>query len=231
MLSALAKLRDVTSLPVITETLATAAERSNWDVMKSALAALEAFGPVAAPALPQIRSVAAADDPWTRSAAVATLWAVGGDRDEVMPLALALLDTFAIADAADVLGKIGPPASAALPRLHARLTDNYDWNRVHAATAIWDIGGEAQAPVVLDTLLQAWQQNSATGNHVAACLKRMGSAATPALPKIRAEIARPERGGRFRSIDNDQEILRDLTEVLHAIERNRQAAPDERQSR
>jgi hypothetical protein len=93
-----------------------------------------------------------------------------------------------------VLGQIGPPAAAALPRLRKLLADNYEWNRVHAAAAIWDIGGESEAPVVLDTLLQAWQKNPATGNHVAACLKRMGSAAVPALPQIRAELARPERG-------------------------------------
>src|SRR5262249_51855649 len=95
ILSALAKLGDLTLLPVITETLAAAAERKNWDVMQSALKALRAFGPAAAPALARIRSVAAVDDTWTRSAAVATLWAVGGDLDEVMPLALALLDTYA----------------------------------------------------------------------------------------------------------------------------------------
>ena len=87
-------------------------------------------------------------------------------------------------------------------------------DRVHAAAAIWDIAGEPEAPVVLDTLLQAWQQNSATGNHVAACLKRMGPAAKPALPQIRAELARPERGGRFTSIDNDHQLRRDLTEML-----------------
>jgi hypothetical protein len=63
---------------------------------------------------------------------------------------------------------------------------------------------------VLDTLLRAWQENPATGNHVAACLKRMGRAAGPALPQIRAEFARPQRGGRFASAENDEQMLRDL---------------------
>lgn len=225
VLSALAKLGDLTPLPVITETLAAAVERKNWDVARSALGALRAFGPMAAPALAQIRSVAAVDDTWTRSAAVAALWAVGGDFDEVMPIALALLDTCALRDAADVLGQIGTPAAAALPRLRELLTDGYEWNRVHAATAIWDIGGESEASVVLGTLLQAWQQNSATGNHVAACLKRMGSSAVPALPQIRAELARPERGGRYGSVDNDEKLMRELAEVLLSIEISRPAAP------
>ncbi|MGI5238831.1 hypothetical protein [Dactylosporangium sp. CA-139066] len=228
ILSALAKLGDLATLPLITETLAAAAKRKHWDVVRSALGALRAFGQVAAPALDQIRSVAAVDDTWTRSAAVTTLWAVGGDLDEVMPLALALLDTYALRDAADVLGQIGPPATAALPRLRDLLTDGYEWNRVHAATAIWDIGGEPEAPVVLDTLLQAWQHNSATGNHVAAGLKRMGSAAIPALPQIRAELTRPDRGGRSGGVDNDEELMRELADVLLSIEVSGPTAPGDR---
>lgn len=214
ILSALATLGDPTAVPVITGTLTAAVDRKNWHAAQSALRALRALGQVAASALPQIRSVTAVDDTSSRAAAVTTLWAVGGDRDEVMPLARALLDTFAVRDAADVLGQIGPPAAAALPRLRERLSDSYDWNRVHVAAAIWDIGGGPEASVVLDTLLRAWQNNSATGNHVVACLMRMGSAAAPALPQIRAELGRPERGGRFGSVADDEQLLRDLVEVL-----------------
>lgn len=42
------------------------------------------------------------------------------------------------------------------------------------AAALWQIGGEAEAPAVLDVLLQAMAQNPATANHVVACLERMG---------------------------------------------------------
>jgi hypothetical protein len=103
---------------------------------------------------------------------------------------------------------------------------------VHAATAIWDIAGGPEAPrgpeapvvpqaphgpeaaVVLEVLLQAWQANPYTGNAVAACLRRMGSAAAPALPRIRAELARPERGGHFGTVDGDEELVRALTGLL-----------------
>ncbi|GLW34133.1 hypothetical protein Areg01_70700 [Actinoplanes regularis] len=222
LLSALAKLGDPTTLPLITDTLAAAAAREKWDVAKPALAALRALGPAAAPALAEIRSLVTADDTWTRAEAVTTLWAIGGDRDEVMPLALALLDTFALRGAADVLGQIGPAAAVALPRLRTLLAADYEWNRVHAAAAIWDIAGEPEAPVVLDTLLQAWQENSVTGNHVAACLKRMGPAAAPALPRILAELGRLETGeafdeGPFRYIDTDEELLRELAGALHGV--------------
>ncbi|WP_329537766.1 HEAT repeat domain-containing protein (plasmid) [Streptomyces sp. NBC_01450] len=94
-----------------------------------------------------------------------------------MPLLLDLLDdriTFRISDAADLLGEIGPPASVALPRLRGLLTHDYEWVRVHCAAALWEIGGQAEAPAVVDALLQAMAKNSATANHVVACLDRMG---------------------------------------------------------
>ncbi|MFI6354659.1 HEAT repeat domain-containing protein [Streptomyces sp. NPDC050743] len=151
-------------------------------------------GPVAT------RSLTAATHAHVRPAAVAALWAVGGDPAEVMPLLLGLLDDGIVSEAADVLGEIGPPAAAALPRLRELLTDDYEWVRVHSAAALWEIGGEAEAPAVLDTLLQAWAQNPSTANHVVTCLDRMETRV--------ARAALPRRGGRFRSVDHDEELQR-----------------------
>ncbi|MGX1274706.1 HEAT repeat domain-containing protein [Streptomyces phaeoluteigriseus] len=158
-------------------------------------------------------------------AAVAALWAADGDLAEVMPLLLGLLDdpiTFRISDAADLLGEIGPPASAALPRLQGLLTHEHQWVRVHCAAALWEIGGEAEAPAVLDALLQAVTQNSATANHVVSSLDRMGPLAAPALPMLREQLAMPRRGGRYQSIDHDEK----LQQISHAlIARLHSAAP------
>ncbi|MFC9279129.1 hypothetical protein [Streptomyces collinus] len=79
---------------------------------------------------------------------------------------------------------------------------------MHSATALWELGGEAEAPAVLDTLLQAMAQNPATANHVVACLDRMGPLAAPALPQLREQLALPRRGGRFQSIEHDEELQR-----------------------
>lgn len=96
---------------------------------------------------------------------------------------------------------------------------SYDWVRVPCATALWEIGGEAEAPAVLDTLRQAWERNLSTANTVVACLDRMGPAARPALPRLRSELHHTQRRGRYNSIDNDeklQEISRTLIKRLTA---------------
>jgi HEAT repeat protein len=156
-LSALAALGDRAALPAITSTLAAAVRHEQQQVIKAALAVLGAFGSAAVPALDVIRPLAASSDVHVRPAAVTALRAIGGDREEVMPLLHDLLAGpvyFWVTAAADALGQIGPPASAALPLLRELLADSYEWARVHCAAAVWEIGGDAEAPAVLDTLLQ-----------------------------------------------------------------------------
>ncbi|MEV8031663.1 hypothetical protein [Streptomyces sp. NPDC086182] len=88
--------------------------------MRSALKSLGAFGPAAASARDTIRPLTTAD-PHMRLAAVAALRAAGGDLAEVMPPLPGLLDD-RIGDSAVLLGEMGPPASAAPPRLRTLLT-------------------------------------------------------------------------------------------------------------
>ncbi|MFH9826667.1 HEAT repeat domain-containing protein [Streptomyces bobili] len=211
ILAALAALGDPAAVPVVVDTLGAAVRHEQHGVTRSALKALGAFGPAATGARDTIRSLTTATDVHVQPAAVAALWAAGEDLAEVMPLLLHLLDdriTFRISDAADLLGEIGPPASVALPRLRNLLTHDYEWVRVHCAAALWEIAGEAEAPAVLDALLQAMAKNPATANHVVTCLDRMGPLAAPALPLLREQLTLPRRGGRFQSIDHDEELQR-----------------------
>ncbi|WP_042431816.1 HEAT repeat domain-containing protein [Streptacidiphilus anmyonensis] len=219
-LSALASLGDPAALPVVHDTLTTAVGIELWGIACSALETLRAFGSAAAPALAEIRALTGSTDAHVRPAAVAALWAVGRDHEEVMPLLLDLLDdtiTFRISEAAEVLGQIGAPAAAALPRLRSLLAHGYEWVRVPCAAALWDIGGEPEAPAVLDTLLQAWTKNPATANNAVACLARMGTAAAPALPLLRFQLALPRRGGRFSNISNDEDLQRISQEVIRRL--------------
>ncbi|WP_405625587.1 HEAT repeat domain-containing protein [Streptomyces sp. NBC_00016] len=217
ILAALAALGDAAAVPVVVDTLGAAVRHEQHGVMRSALKALGAFGPAAAAARDTIRALTTATDAHVRPAAVAALWAVDGDLAEVLPLVLHLLDdriTFRISDAADLLGEIGPPASVALPRLRNLLTHDYEWVRVHCAAALWEVGGQTEAPAVLRTLLQAMTQNPATANHVVTCLDHMGPLAAPALPLLREQMALPRRGGRFQSIDHDEELQRVCRTVI-----------------
>lgn len=96
-----------------------------------------------------------------------------------------------------MLGRIGPRAQEAVPALRGALTAGYEWTRVCAAAALWKIAGEAETATVLSTLLDAWEQNTHTSNHVLACLVTMGPAAASAPPRIQSELARARRSGRF----------------------------------
>ncbi|MFJ2865946.1 HEAT repeat domain-containing protein [Kitasatospora sp. NPDC087314] len=216
LLASLAALADQAAVPAVTETLAAAVRHERWGLMSEALEALAAFGPAAKPALADIRALAATTehDADVRLAALAALRATGADPAEILPPLLDLLaDGTRPTDIADLFAAIGPAAAGALPRLRELLGHDYEWVRVHCAAALWSIGGEPEAPAVLETLLQAWEQNQSTANLVVACLDRMGIAAEPALPLIREQLARRRRGGRFTSIDNDKELQR----IGHAI--------------
>ncbi|MET9388518.1 HEAT repeat domain-containing protein [Streptomyces sp. NPDC002928] len=206
LVSALAELRDPAAIPAITDAVTAAVRHEEWRTAASALDALASFGVAAASSLEVVRPLADAEDVDLRMAATAALWDLEGDPESVVPRLHDLLDSYRHHEAADVLGRIGPPAATVLPRLRQMLTASYEWTRVHAAAALWDIGGDAETPAVVQTLLGAWENNDATSNHVLACLNRMGPAAAPALPRIRTELALPRRSGRFRSTANDEDL-------------------------
>ncbi|MFF3002188.1 hypothetical protein ACFVTF_05180 [Kitasatospora sp. NPDC057940] len=93
-----------------------------------------------------------------------------------------------------------------MPHLRELLDDGYDLVRVHCATALWEIGGAPETPAVLGALLPAWEKNPATGNHVTPCLERTVRAAGAAVPLSRAQLERPRRGGRFRDVEENEEL-------------------------
>ncbi|MFF2078673.1 HEAT repeat domain-containing protein [Kitasatospora sp. NPDC058162] len=216
-LSALGRLDPAAALPAVRGKLESAARAAEWTAVTSALQTLQRFGPVAAPALPTIRELAAhCPEGKVALAALAALRAVGGEAEDALPRLLDLLhDNEAPSDdVADVLAEFGPAAAAALPRLRELLTHSYDWTRVHGAAAIWAIGGEPEAETVLPVLLTAWEGNSVTGRLVVPALQRMGPAAAPAVPVLLAQLARPERGGFFASLAEDEALQRRCRALL-----------------
>mgnify|MGYP003945563153 FL=1 len=90
LLAALAALDDPAAIEVVVDTLGTAQRHEQHGVTTSVLKTLGAFGPAAAGARETIRALTTHTDAHVRPAAVAALWAVGGDPAEVMPLLLGL---------------------------------------------------------------------------------------------------------------------------------------------
>jgi hypothetical protein len=95
------------------------------------------------------------------------------------------------------------------------LSASYDWTRIHAAAAIWDITAD---PTILPVLLTAWDENDVTAAFVLACLTRMGPAAALALPRLREELTRPHRSGPYlREVSQDESVQHSCRALLAAL--------------
>lgn len=203
--SALATLGDPAAVPALTEAVQAAVQHKQWHTAEPALKALASFGPGATSALDVVRPLTDADDVSLRTAAASAVWELERRPESVMPLLERLLDDHRNLHAIDLAGRIGPGAAAALPRLRQILSErveqnarneqngsavlNDSWTLVHAASALWDIGGPSEAGIVVPALLAAWKNNDSTARDVLACLDRMGTAARPALPRIQAHLS------------------------------------------
>ncbi|MFI0990747.1 HEAT repeat domain-containing protein [Streptomyces exfoliatus] len=207
--TALSRLGDPAAVPALTDALRAAVRHEQWHTAQAALKALASFGTRASSALDAVRPLTRADNMTLRTAAASALWELEHRPETVVPLLNGLLEHHRDFDAIDLAGRIGPPAAPVLPRLRQILAGqveentrneqngsavlNDSWTLVHAAAALWDIGGNSQADTVLPALRDAWKDNDATTRDVVACLDRMRRAARPALPQIRAALAQPHR--------------------------------------
>ncbi|MFC9816045.1 HEAT repeat domain-containing protein [Streptomyces virginiae] len=209
--SALAALGDPAAVPALTDALQASAQHKQWRTVAPLLKAIASFGTLAAPALDLVRPFADIVDVEVRTAAAGAIWNIERRPETAVALLTDLLDHGRSIDALNVLSQIGPPARAVLPRLRQMLNEqveqnmqneqngsavlNDSWTLVRVASALWDVGGIGEAPLVVPALLDAWNNNDSTARHAVACLNRMGKAARPALAHVQAALAQPHRGG------------------------------------
>ncbi|MEV6250562.1 hypothetical protein AB0M38_30890 [Streptomyces sp. NPDC051742] len=207
--TALSRLGDPAAVLALTDALQAAVRHEQWHTAQAALKALASFGTRASSALDVIRPLTEADNLTLRTAAASAHWELEHRPETVVPLLNGLLEHHRNSDALDVAGRIGPPAARVLPWLRQTLAGqveentrneqngsavlNDSWTLVHAAAALWDIGGDSEADAVVQALRDAWKDNEATAPTVVACLDRMGPAARPALPQIQAALAQSHR--------------------------------------
>jgi HEAT repeat protein len=202
--------------------LTAALEDGDRFVCVAAAQALEAFGPEAAPAVPALRK-ALADRNWSfdfrplRAAAAAEALlkiapAEGGPALELLTRRLLdddRPDSYGTrAAGAAALGRIGPAAAPALPRLLARLDDRESSVRTAAAEAVLRIGADAEAGRrAVDALAAGFGSGSLIDRLAAvAAVRRLG-------PKAAATADRLSR----LSTDPEPEIRAAAAEALKAV--------------
>ena len=193
----------------------------------AALRALAPPGRAAREALPELRALARDDATHHRVDAAPALWAVGGEEETVLPALKTALTAGHWSlwhDALRVIAAVGNGAAALLPDLRllaASPEKNSGWVAGALAVALWETGRdpEESQPV----LLHAWSAHRENRPAVAGVWAGMGSAAAPAVPLLRQELASTRRhnnsGGvgrmRYRCAD-DETLLRHAHAVLDA---------------
>ncbi|MFI0990620.1 HEAT repeat domain-containing protein [Streptomyces exfoliatus] len=241
--TALSRLGDPAAVPALTDALRAAVRHEQWHTAQAVLKALASFGTRAASALDLVRPLTEADNVTLRTAAASALWELEHRPETVVPLLNGLLEHHRNFDAIDLAGRIGPPAAPVLPRLRQILAGqveentrneqngsavlNDSWTLVHAAAALWDIGGDSEADTVLPALRDAWKDNDATAPTVVACLDRMGPAVRPALPQIQAALAQSHRYDQRWSgaIASDLDIVHTCRTILTRLHNLPEPAP------
>ncbi|MFH9006014.1 HEAT repeat domain-containing protein [Streptomyces afghaniensis] len=222
LLSALTALGDAESLPSVLRLLRGMPDglRLRDAVTGAAVRALGAFGGAAREAIPDLRGLLETD---CAVAAADALWSVTGEAEAVVPVLLRKLTDpgsgrYRPAAAADVLGRLGPAARAALPGLRRMTGSGEASERAAAACAVWRITGEQEQ--VLPVLRAAWVEHPRTRTTIAGCVAALGPRGAPLHDLLRAELRSPRRhradsgGYDSHGIHEDEGLLRVCREAL-----------------
>lgn len=188
---------------------------------RTCLRALAARGPGAAGSVGGLADLHA--DAWPVDAA-ATVWAVHGDAEAVLPTLLGELRSDRSGtrrEAAAAVARLGAAGEPAVPLLRAMAEREDIWERLAGITAWWAVAPDAgPSPAALRDI---WIANAHTRTAIADCLTRMGHlAADFDLALLRAEVADPRRApfreGHWGSHDvhDDEALLRACRAALSA---------------
>lgn len=218
LLSALTALDDAESVPSVLRLLRGMPDglRLRDAVTEAGVRALGALGSASREAIPDLRGLLETD---CAVAAADALWSVTGEADAVVPVLLRKLTDggrglYRPAAAADVLGRLGPAARAALPALRRMTGSGEASERAAAACAVWRITGEPGQDQVLPVLRAAWAEHPRTRTTIAGCVAALGPTGAPLHDLLRAELTSPRRhradscGCDSHDIHEDEGLLR-----------------------
>jgi HEAT repeat protein len=176
-------------IPLLLEALKDTQPLVRW----RAIEALERMGQAAEPALDAVAAGLEDKDPFVRQAAYRVLLGRCPHLKELSPavaqacgLALEKGGFTPVQDSrvttAQMLGRIGPRAKAAVPALQKALRSRFSQVQVHAALALWKI---ERSPDAVPVLIERLANHNSTGRTDAAeCLAEIGPDARAAIPTL-----------------------------------------------
>ncbi|MFF8612269.1 hypothetical protein [Streptomyces sp. NPDC015350] len=191
-------------------------------------AASTATAATAREALPELREPARDEDPGHRVDVAAALWSAGGEQDLVLSVlseGLAGERRLQRYDALRTISRMGTGAAGLLPALRGLWPSpekSGGWVAGTLAVALWQVGREPDESV--PALLHAWSEHWGNRLGAAEAWARTVSAAAPAVPLLRQELASARRhdntGGRGRNryrCADDERLLRHGRAVIAVV--------------
>jgi HEAT repeat protein len=175
--------KDADSLSVLKKAL----DASEATTRRDALRAIAFAGPGASPLAEKIAALLTDKDEAVRLAALQAISVLGPAAARTERAVTLLLDDANLAiDAADALGRIGPSAKAALPRLTKMLSAKDAPTRWAGVRAMSQIGGPDAHPAVEFMIKTFKNANEIEGYNMMIYLALLGPVAEDALPTIRS---------------------------------------------
>jgi hypothetical protein len=180
-------------------------------------ATLGRIGPAAAEALPALRLAAAGDDPRLAVAAAGALWRIDRSPD-ALTLLSARLDGPAVTEALEEIAAMGSAAAPAALLVATYLDappQRHWWTPAHAALALWRLTGEAGRAAPV--LTAAWHGNPRTRTKIAQAAS--GPLAAALEPLFRAELAANRRFNVSANSGSTAQVTEDerLLELCRAV--------------
>lgn len=169
--------------------------------------ALGKIGPAAGEASTALLEHLGSDNADTAVTAAIALGRIDENASAVPPVLLSNLDGRYASRTADALGRLGPRAVEAVPRLRGLLSACHSWDRGAAALALWRITGDAEG--ALPVLRTLWRQDPFMRPRIAEYLCEMGAAATLIAPLLREEIVATKRHNASETLQSSHQVDED----------------------
>ncbi|WP_158718670.1 hypothetical protein [Streptomyces griseus] len=186
----------------------------------SAIDALVAMGPAAAPAAPAVRRAVVLDHPGNHLKVVWALWRLGGDPDEALRLVgeAVLREDGLLYGPVHLLGAFGPAATPYADRVRHVMEHGDPWLRPRAAVALWRITGEPEpsASVLEADLFPVAEGGDAYGPFLDA-LRALAVIGTPS-PAARAALHAVRRSDRRLTAHRDHRAFLQDERIRSAID-------------